>query len=78
VRDAWRLDRPDLLELNGRRFEVVEKTSTVAEQHGDDVKLELVQKPRREVLVGELSAAPEPDVLAAGGVRLPRLSVRSR
>jgi hypothetical protein len=43
VRDARRLDRPDLLELHLRGPEVVEKASTVAKQHWSDVKLKLVQ-----------------------------------
>jgi len=58
VRDTRRLDRPDLLELDLGAAEVVEEASSAAEQHRDDVELELVQKPRRQVLVDDLSAAP--------------------
>jgi hypothetical protein len=43
VRDARRLDRPDLLELHLRGPEVVEEASTVAEQYWNDVELKLVQ-----------------------------------
>jgi hypothetical protein len=43
VRDARRLDRPDLLELHLRGPEVVEEASTVAEHYWDHVELELVQ-----------------------------------
>src|SRR3954470_5992678 len=68
VGDAGRLDGPDLLELHLRVPEVVEEASTVAEHHRDDVELKLVQQSRCQVLVGDLGAAPEHDVLAAGGV----------
>jgi hypothetical protein len=37
--------------------EVVEETSTSAEQHRNDVELELVQQSRRQVPVRDLSAA---------------------
>ena len=43
VRDARRLDRPDLLQPHVRVREVVEEACAAAEQKGDDVKLELVQ-----------------------------------
>ena len=43
VRDTGGLDGTDLLELHLRVSEVVEDASTVAEQHGNDVELELVQ-----------------------------------
>src|SRR4051794_9373289 len=44
VGDAGRLDGADLLELHLRVAEVVEETSTVAEQHRSDVELKLVQQ----------------------------------
>jgi hypothetical protein len=47
VRDAGRLDRPDLLELDLGASEVVEEAGAAAEQHRNDVELELVQEPRR-------------------------------
>jgi hypothetical protein len=43
VRDARRLDRPNLLKLHLRGLEVVEEASTVAEQYWYDVELKLVQ-----------------------------------
>jgi hypothetical protein len=43
VRDARRLDRPDLLELHLSGPEVVEKASTATEQYWNDVELKLVE-----------------------------------
>jgi hypothetical protein len=43
VRDARRLDRPDLLEPHLRGPEAVEEASTVAEQYWNHVELKLVQ-----------------------------------
>jgi hypothetical protein len=71
VRDTRRLDSSDLLELDLRSAKVVEEASAAAEQHGNDVELELVEEPRRQVLIDDLSAAPEHDVLAAGGFPRP-------
>ena len=45
VRDAGGLDGTDLLELHLRVPEVVEEASAVAEQHWNNVELELVQSP---------------------------------
>src|SRR5207249_3360523 len=56
VRDAGRLDGPDLLELHLRVLEVVEEAGTVAEQYWNDVELKLVQQSRCEVLVSDLGA----------------------
>jgi hypothetical protein len=42
VRDAGRLDRPDLLELDLGASEVVEEASAATEEHRNDVQLELV------------------------------------
>jgi hypothetical protein len=67
VRDAGRLDRSELLEFDLGAAEVVEEASATAEQHRNDVKLELVQEPRRQVLVDDLGAAQEHDILAASG-----------
>src|ERR671923_1265104 len=72
VRDAGRLDRPDLLKLDLGAPEVVEEASAVPEQHRNDVELELVQEPRRQVLLNDLGAAPEPDVLTVRGLLRPR------
>jgi hypothetical protein len=49
VRDAGRLDAPDLLELHLCLPEVVEDASTVAEQHGNYVEFKFVQQSRRQV-----------------------------
>src|SRR6266508_376739 len=68
VRDAGRLDGPDLLEPYLRVPEVAEDASTVAEQHWNNVELELVQQPRRQVLLNDVAAAQEQDVFAAGGL----------
>src|SRR4051812_22991130 len=68
VRDARRPDCPNLLELDLTAPEVVEEASAAPEEQRDDVQLELVEKPRREVLVDDLGAAPEPHVLAARGL----------
>jgi hypothetical protein len=43
VRDARRLDRPDLLELHLGVPDAVEEASTVAEQYRNHVELKLVQ-----------------------------------
>src|SRR5262249_13838069 len=68
VRDAGRLDGTALLKLPLRVPEIVEDASTVAEQYGNDVELQLVQQSRRQVLLNNLAAAPKDDVLAAGGL----------
>src|SRR3954451_5321284 len=68
VRDAGRPDGPNLLELDIAAAEVVEEASAAPEEQRDDVQLELVEEPRREVLVDDLRAAPEPHVLAARGL----------
>src|SRR6266496_4037314 len=68
VRDAGRLDGPDLLKLHLRVPEVVEEASTVAEQHWNNVELELVQQSRCQVLLSDVAAAPKHDVFAAGGL----------
>src|SRR5438128_919714 len=43
VRDARRLDRPNLLELHLRGPDAVEEASTVAEQYWNHVEFKLVQ-----------------------------------
>src|SRR5919204_6697311 len=71
VRDAGRLERPDLLELDLGVTEVVEEASAAPEQQRRDMELEHVEEPRRQVLVDDLGAAPEPDVLTARGLLRP-------
>jgi hypothetical protein len=68
VRDAGRLDGPDLLKLHLRVPEVVEEANTVAEQHWNNVELKLVEQSRCEVLLNNVAAAPKHDVFAAGGL----------
>src|ERR671931_1696498 len=70
MRDAGRLDRTDLLELEVRA-EAVEKPCAAAEDERDDVQLELVDEPSREVLVDDAGAAADEHVLAAGRVPCP-------
>src|ERR1700754_3766774 len=65
--DTGRLDGPDLLESH-IRVEVVEEARTATEQHRNDVQLELVQQSRCQVLLSDVAAAPQHDVLAAGGL----------
>jgi hypothetical protein len=57
VRDAGRLDGPNLHELDLGAREVVEEASAAPKEHRDDVQLEVVQEPRRQVLVDDLRAA---------------------
>ena len=45
----------------------VEQALAVAEQHGGDVQLELVEQARGEHLADELAAAGDLHVLVAGG-----------
>ena len=66
--DAWPLDGLHLLESHTGVPEVVEEARTAAEEHRDDVQLELVQQSRGQVLPGDMAAAPQHDVLAAGGL----------
>src|ERR671937_721671 len=69
--DAGRLDRPDLLKLDLGAPKVVEEASAVPKQYRNDVELELVQEPRRQVLLNDLGAAPEPDILTVRGFLRP-------
>ncbi len=71
MRDAGRLDRADLLKLDLGAPAVVKEASAVPEQYRNDVELELVQEPRRQVLLNDLGAAPEPDVLTVRGLLRP-------
>src|SRR4029453_8813802 len=68
VGDAGGLDGPDLLESHIRVPEIVEEARTATKQHRNDVQLELVQQSRGQVLLSDVAAAPQHDVLAAGGV----------
>src|SRR5260221_10633 len=71
VPEGWNAGCPDAPGLLGppvRVPEVVEEASPAAEQPRNDVELELVQQSRCQVLPGHLAAAPEHDVLPAGGL----------
>src|SRR3954454_19591502 len=58
VRDRRRLDHPCALELARRRSEMVlEEAHAVAQKHGHDVQLQLVEQPRLEVLLRDVRAA---------------------
>ncbi len=46
----------------------VEEAGAAAEEDGRDVDLHLVEKARRQVLLGDVGAARDLDVLAARGV----------
>ena len=59
MRDAGRLDGPNLLELHRRVAEVVEEAGTAAEQYWNDVELELVQQSRCQVLVERPGRRPK-------------------
>ena len=47
--------------------EVLEQPDAVAEEHGDEVDLKLVEQPGLEVLLGDARAAADRDVLVARG-----------
>ena len=68
MRDAGCGNGPDLLEPHVRVPEVIEEPGAAAEQHRNDMQLELVQQSRGQVLPGDLAAAPEQDVLPVGGL----------
>ena len=66
MRHSVRLDRPNLLELQFGA-DVVEEPSAATKHQRDDVQLDLVDEPRREVLVDEAGAAADQDVLSGRG-----------
>src|SRR5215211_5712490 len=70
VRDPRRLDRPEFLELQIRSYSVEEARAS-AQEDRRDVQLQLVDQTGRQVLVDDVGAAADEDVLLAGG--LPRL-----
>src|SRR5215211_2070662 len=69
VRDPRRLDRPEFLELQIRSHSVEEARAS-AQEDRRDVQLQLVDQTGRQVLVDDVGAAADEDVLVAGG--LPR------
>jgi hypothetical protein len=66
VRDAGRFDHPDLLQLEVGA-DALEQARAPTEQERHDVQLRLVDVPGRQVLVDDVGAAPDQDVLLAGG-----------
>src|SRR5918998_316575 len=66
VRDAWRLDRPHLLQLEVGA-EPVEEPRTAAQHQRDHVQLKLVDQARRQVLVDDTGAPADHDVLPGRG-----------
>jgi hypothetical protein len=46
---------------------MLEESSAVAEEDGDDVDLHLVQQSRLQILLDDVRSAPDADVLVAGG-----------
>src|SRR5215471_12519182 len=68
VRDARRLDRAHLLELEGVPLETLEEPFAAAENDRDDRDVDLVDKASREVLIDDGCAPGQRDVLAFGGV----------
>src|SRR5829696_5640611 len=70
VRDPRRLDCAELLELQIRSYSVEEARAS-AQEDRRDVQLQLVDQTGRQVLVDDVGAAADEDVLLAGG--LPRL-----
>src|SRR5437763_16170414 len=70
MRDPRRgLDDPGAVEGLRRLGEVIfEQAHAAAEEHGDHMDLHLVEQPRLQVLLDDLSAAPDRHVLAAGGL----------
>ena len=69
VRDPGRLDRAELLELE-LRADAGEEARASAQEDRRDVQLQLVDQTGRQVLVDDVGAAADEDVLVAGG--LPR------
>ena len=67
MRDPGRLERAKLLELQVRP-DTVEQTRTSAKEDRRDVQLQLVDQAGRQVLVDDVGAAADEDVLVAGGL----------
>jgi|SRR5215217_8095405 hypothetical protein len=70
MRDPGRVDHPRDLQLDGARSDPLEQPHPVAEQHGREVDLDLVDQPRLQELLDNVRPARDPDVLPAR--RLPR------
>src|SRR4051812_29199865 len=66
VGDAWGLDHPGAFQLPMIGAEDLEHPHPVAQEHGYEVDLQLVEQPSLEVLLGDARAAAHRDVLVAG------------
>ena len=70
MRDPRRLDHAELLELQIRTHSV-EEARAAAQEDRRDVQLQLVDQPGCQVLVDDVGAAADEDVLVAGGLPRP-------
>src|SRR5260221_5347413 len=66
VHDSRGMEDARLLQLGRRVAEPVEEADAVAEQERRDVDLQLVDKPRGEILLRELCATGDQDVPVPG------------
>jgi hypothetical protein len=60
-----RRDSPHSFQLDWPTCLALEQADAVAEEHGDEVDLELVEQAGSQVLPHDVGAAPDPDVLLA-------------
>src|SRR2546426_9364955 len=61
------LDRACPPQFDPLRVETLEESDAAAEEYGDQVDVHLVQQPGLQILPHDIRAAPDTDVLAAGG-----------
>ena len=59
----WRLYHAGALQVNVLVAEIVEQPLSLAEQHGDEVDLELVQEPCPDRLLRDVSADANPRIV---------------
>src|SRR5262245_62694695 len=60
------LDRPGCFQLDPFWAKVLEEANAITKQDRDQVNLHLVQQARVEILLNDLRASPDPDILLAG------------
>src|SRR6266516_948667 len=65
--DPRGVDHPHGFEFNGLRTHPVEQSDAAAEQHGDEVELQLVKQSSLEELSNDVRAAPQQDILVTCG-----------
>jgi len=58
VRDAGRFDYAPLFERDPRQRSVVEESKPLAEEHGDEVNVDLVKQPGGQILVRCVGTTP--------------------